>query len=149
MVNKFQFSFVAKKTVARFASNKNHKERSPNKFLWSWVLLIDIALVNQLEVYLKLKWFTSYIFSLYNKEVQNEAMKLRKISIIIHKALSSNSLLAQSINTQNQKTKSNFNFFLIHKFFKKVISDAFTYILYPTKSGLQIFVIINLFRDLI
>ena len=41
------------------------------------------------------------------------------------------------------------NFFLIHKFFKKVISDAFTYILYPTKSGLQIFVIINLFRDLI
>jgi len=40
--------------------------------------LIDIALVNQLEVYLKLKWFTSYIFSLYNKEVQNRGNEIEE-----------------------------------------------------------------------
>ena len=49
MANKFQFSFVAKKTVARFDSNKNHKDRSPNKFLWFWLLSIDTVFVNRIE----------------------------------------------------------------------------------------------------
>jgi len=40
--------------------------------------LIDIAFVNQLEPYFKLRWFASYIFSLYDKEVQNSGNEIEE-----------------------------------------------------------------------